>query len=183
MTELTDDMRYSTSLRHSTYGSVNALLQHELRCHMLQIFGTKSCIIFRQEQLLMLRAAGQHVSNNVQWPFGVHYGYGQFIHSFQPSGLMVAQIWLCPNVYPWLMISIYCCGYSINVTPPFHTRLVYDQQLYLSPAIVAFLWTVLAAMVRNWMQTIVILLKQYRAGCILTCSHVNYKWQFKVWQL
>ena len=59
-------MHYITTLGHSTYGSVNALLQREVQCHMLQIFSTKSCIIVRQKQLLMLRAAGQHVSNNVQ---------------------------------------------------------------------------------------------------------------------
>ena len=89
MTVLTDDVRYSTTLRYGTYGSVNALLQHELRCHTLQIFSTKSCVVNRQEQFLTLRAAGQRVSNNVQWPFVVHNGDGQFIHTFQPSGLAV----------------------------------------------------------------------------------------------
>ena len=69
-------MHYGATLRHSTYSSVNALLQHKLRHHTLQIFSTKCCVIIRQEQLLMLRAAGQHVSNNVQRPFAVHYGDG-----------------------------------------------------------------------------------------------------------
>ena len=118
---LTDNVRYGTTLRHSTYGSISALLQHELQHHMLQIFSTKCCIIIRQEQLLMLREAGQRVSNNVQWPFAVHYGYEQLVYTFQPSSLTAIQIWLCPNIYPWLMISIHCCGYSINVIPPLNT--------------------------------------------------------------
>ena len=81
------------------------------------------------------------------------------------------------------MISIDYYEYFINITPPFNTQLVYGQQLFLSLAIVVFCRKVLAAMVRNWMQTIIILLKQYSAGSITTCIHVNYKWQFKVWQL
>ena len=32
------------------------------------------------------------------------------------------------------------------------------------------------------MQTIVILLKQYSTGSIMTCIRVNYEWQFKVRQ-
>ena len=155
VTVLTDDMRYSTTPRYSTYGSINALLQRELWCHTFQIFSTKCCVIIRQEQLLVLRVAGQCVSNNVQWPFAVHYGYGQYVHTFQPSGLAMTQIWLCPNIYPRLMISIYCCGYDINVTPPFNARLVYGQQFFLSPTIVAFCWSVLADMVSNWMETVV----------------------------
>ena len=88
MTVFADDVRYGTTLRHGTYGSVNALLQGELQCHALQKFSTKSCVIVRQEELLTLRVAGQRVSNNVQRPFLVHYGYGKFVHTFQPSGLM-----------------------------------------------------------------------------------------------
>ena len=159
VTVLTDDVRYGTTLRYGTYISINALIHRELQCHILQIFSTKSCVIVGQEQLLMLRAAGQRISNNVWWPFAVHYGYGQFVHMFQPSGLTATQMQLCPNIYPQLMISIYHCGYSINVIPPFYTRLLYGQQLFLSPAIVAFRQSVLAAMVSNWMQTIIILLK------------------------
>ena len=136
---------------------------------------TKKYILIRQNQLIMLKMAGQCVSNNVQWPFAVHYGYGQFVHTFQPSGSSTTQMWLCPNIYPRQMISIYCCGYSINVTPPLNTRLVYGQQLFLSPTIVVFRRSVLAAMLSNWMQTIVILLKQYSAGSITTCIHVNYE--------
>ena len=98
MTVLTDDMRYGTPLGYSTYGSINALLQRELWHHTLQIFSTKCCVIIRQEQLLMLRVVGQRVSNNVQWPFAVHYGYGQFVHTFQPTGLTAIQIWLLPNI-------------------------------------------------------------------------------------
>ena len=75
-------MRYGITLRHSTYSSVNALLQCEIWHHTLQIFRTECCIIIRQEQLLMLRAMGQHVSNNVQWPFAVRNGDGQFLHTF-----------------------------------------------------------------------------------------------------
>lgn len=105
----------------STYGSIKALLQHELQHHTLHIFSTKCCIIIRQEQLLTLRAAGQRVSHNVQWPFTVHNDDGQFIHMFQPSGLATTQISLHSNIYPWLMISLNCCVYSIDVTPPFNT--------------------------------------------------------------
>ena len=106
------------------------------------------------------------------------------IRSYVPTiWLSDDSIRLCPNIYPWLMISIYYCGYSIYVTPPFNTRLVYGQQLFLSPAIAAFCWSILTAIVSNWIQTIIILLKQYSAGSITTCIHVNYKWQFKIWHL
>ena len=74
------------------------------------------------------------------------------------------------------MISINCCGYFINVAPLFNTRLVYCQQLFLSPTILAFRWSVLAAMASNWMQIIIILLKQYSAGSITTCIRVNCEW-------
>ena len=158
MTVLTDDMCYSTPLRHSTYSSINTLLQHELWHHTLQIFSTKCCVIIRQEQLLMLRVAGQRVSNNDQWPFAVHNGYGQLVHTFQPPSLSSTQVRLRPNIHPRFMISVNCCGHTINVTTPFNTHLIYCQQFFFSPAIVAFRRSVLATMVSKWMQTIIILL-------------------------
>ena len=80
------------------------------------------------------------------------------------------------------MISIYCSGYSIDITPPFNTRLVYGQQFLFTPAIVAFSRRILATMVSVWMQTVVILLKQYSTGRITTCIRINDKRQFKVRQ-
>ena len=127
--------------------------------------------------------AGQCVSNNVQLSLPVHYGNGQFIHTFQPSGLATTQILLSPNIHPWLMISINCSRYSIAVIPPFNTRLVYGQQLFLSPTIVAFRRHVLAAMVSKWLQTIIILLEQYSTSSIIIRIHVYDKRQFKIWRL
>ena len=102
---------------------------------------------------------------------------------FQPSGLVMTQIQWCPNIHPWLLISINCSGYSIFTTSPFNARLVYGQQISLSPAIVAFCRRILAAMVSNWMQTIIILLEQYSTSSIILRIHVYDKWQFKIWQL
>ena len=55
--------------------------------------------------------------------------------------------------------------------------------IFFSPAIISYRGTILAAMVSNWMQTIVILLKQCSAGSIMIYIHVNDKWQFKTQQL
>ena len=81
---------------------------------------------------------------------------------------------------PWLVVGIYGSRYTINVTSPLDTCLVDRQQLFLAPTIVAFRRSVLAAMVRNRVQTIIILLQQYSPSCILTRIGINYKWPLKV---
>ena len=68
----------------------------------------------------------------------LHNRYGQLFHTFQPPSLSSTQIRLRPNIHPWFMVSINCCGHTINVTMPFNIRLIYHQQLFFSPAIVAF---------------------------------------------
>ena len=80
------------------------------------------------------------------------------------------------------MISVNCCGRTINIITTFNTRLIYCQQLFFSPAIVAFRWSVLATMVSKQMQTIVILIQQYSPGRITTSINVNHKWLIKVRQ-
>ena len=80
------------------------------------------------------------------------------------------------------MVSINCCGYTINIITPFNTRLINCQQFLFSPAIVAFHRSVLATMVSKRMQAIVILLQQYSPSCIMTCISVNHKWLIKVRQ-
>ena len=84
---------------------------------------------------------------------------------------------------PRFMIHIYSGRYTIYVTMPFHTRLVYRQQFLFAPAIVAFRRSVLATMVRNWMQTVVIPLKQYSAGCIFAHVGIHYERFREVWEL
>ena len=84
---------------------------------------------------------------------------------------------------PRFMIRIYRGRYAVDVTPPFHTRLVYRQQFLFTPAIVAFCRSVLATMVRNWMQTVVILLKQYSAGCIFARVGIHNERFREVWEL
>ena len=130
----------------------------------------------------MLRTAGQHVSNYIQWALPVHNGYGQLIHTFQPPSLLSTQVRLHPNIHPRFMVSINCCGHTINVTMPFNTCLINRQQFFFSPAIVAFHRSVLATMVSKRMQTIIILLQQYSPSRIMTCISVNHKWLIKVRQ-
>ena len=130
----------------------------------------------------MLRTAGQHVSNYIQWALVVHNRYGQLVHTFQPPSLSSTQIRLRPNIHPPFRVSVNCCGHTINVTMPFNTSLIHCQQFFFSPAIVAFRWSVLATMVSKWIQTIAILLQQYSSGCITTCISVNHKGLFKVRQ-
>ena len=122
-----------------------------------------------------MRTAGQCVGNYIKWALPVHNCYGQLVHTFQPPSLLSTQIRLRPNIHPRLMVSVNCCGHTINVTTPFNTRLIHCQQFFFSPAIVAFRWSVLATMVSKWMQTIVILLQQYSPGRITPCISVNYK--------
>ena len=50
---------------------------------------------------------------------------------------------------PRFMIRIYRGRYTVYVTSPLDTRLVYRQQFFLAPTIVAFRRSVLATMVRN----------------------------------
>ena len=83
---------------------------------------------------------------------------------------------------PWFMIGIYSGRYTVYVTPPLDTRLEYRQQFFLAPAIVAFRWSILATMVRNGVQTIIVLLQQNCTSSILICIHINYKQPLKVRQ-
>ena len=130
----------------------------------------------------MLRMAGQRVGNYIQQTLVVHNRYGQLVDTFQPPSLSSTQIWLHPNIHPRLMVSVNCCGHTINVTTPFNTRLIYRQQFFFSSAIVAFHRSVLATMVSKWMQTVVILLQRYSPGRITTCISVNHKRLIKVRQ-
>ena len=134
------------------------------------------------KQLVTLRMAGQHVSNYIRWALAVHNHYRQLVHTFQPPSLSSTQVRLRPNIHPRFMISVNCCGHTINVATPFNTRLIYHQQFFFSPAIVAFRRSVLATMVSKRMQTVVIMLQQYSPGRITTCISINHKWLFEVRQ-
>ena len=130
----------------------------------------------------MLRTAGQRVGNYIQRALVVHNRYGQLVHTFQPPSLSSTQVRLRPNIHPRFMVSVNCCRYTINVTTPFNTCLIYHQQFFFSPAIVAFRRSVLATMVSKRMQTVIILLQQYSPGRITTCISVNHKRFIKVRQ-
>ena len=80
------------------------------------------------------------------------------------------------------MIRIYRGRYTVYVTSPLDTRLVYRQQLFLAPTIVAFCRSVLATMVRNGVQTIRIFLQQHCTSCIFTCISINHERPLKVRQ-
>ena len=127
--------------------------------------------------------AGQRVGNYIQRTLPLHNGYGQLIHTFQPPSLSSTQVRLHPNINSWFMVSINHRRHTINVTMPFYTCLDNYQQFFFSPAIVAFRQIVLAAMVNQWMQTIIVLLQQYSTGCITIGISVNHKRQFKVRQV
>ena len=157
-TMLTSDMRYCTTMWQSINRCINALLQHKLRSSSLQIFGTDGCIFIRQVQLLALRLTGQGIGYNIQWSLPVQYGYGQLIHPFEPMRLTSTKVWLYKYMLWRFVVSIYHHGYTINVTPPLYTCLEYCQQLFLAPTIFAFRQSILATMVRNGVQTIIILL-------------------------
>ena len=126
--------------------------------------------------------AGQRVGNYIKRALPVHNRYGQLVHMFQPLSLSSTKIRLRPNIHPRFMVSVNYCGHTINVTMLFNTRLIYHQQFFFSPAIVAFRRSVLATMVSKWMQTIVILQQQYSPGRITTCISVNHKRLIKVRQ-
>ena len=131
----------------------------------------------------MLRMAGQHVGNYIKRTLAVHNCHGQLVHMFQPSSLSSTQIRLHPNIHPRFMVSVNCCGHTINVTTPFNTCLTNCQQFFFSPAIVVFRWSVLATMVSKRMQTVIILLQQYSSSRIATCISVNHKRLIKVRQV
>ena len=156
---LTGDMRYGTTMRQSVDRCVNALLQRKLRGSTLQIFCTDCCIFIGQIQLLALRLTGQGISDNVQRSLSVQYRDGQLIHTFEPTCLTPTKVRLRKYMLPRFMISVYRGRYTVYVTSPLDTRLVYRQQLFLAPTIVAFRRSVLAAMVRNGVQTIRIFLQ------------------------
>ena len=80
------------------------------------------------------------------------------------------------------MISKNSSRYTINVTTPFNTSLVYSQQFFFPSTIVSFRRSVLTTMVSQRMQTVVVLLEQYSAGCITTCISINDERFIEVWQ-
>ena len=161
---------------------INALLQGKLRSSTLQIFCTNGCIFIGQIQLLALWLAGQGIGYNVQRSLPVQYGYGQLIHRFEPTCLTSTKIWLRKYMLPRFVIGINHGRYTIYITSPFDTRLENCQQFLLTPTIVAFRRGVLATMVRNGVQTIIILLQQYSPSCIFSRVGINYKRSLKVRQ-
>ena len=122
---LTGDVRYGTTMRQSVDRCVNALLKGKLRSSTLQIFCTDSCIFIRQIQLLTLRLTGQGISDNIKRPLSVQYRDGQLIHMFEPMCPTSAKVWLCKYMLPRFVVGVYRHRYTINVTPPLDTRLVY----------------------------------------------------------
>ena len=122
---LTSDVLHGTSMRQSVNRCVNALLQCKLRSSMLQIIHTDGCIFIRQIQLLALRLMGQGISDNVQRSLLVQYRDGQLIHSFKPARLTSTKVWLRKYMLPRFVVGVYRRRYTINVTPPLDTRLVY----------------------------------------------------------
>ena len=149
---------------------------------MLQIFCTDGCILIRQVQLLALWFTRQGISHYIQRSLPVQYGNGQLIHPFKPMRLTSTKVWLCKYMLPWFVVGIYGSRYTINVTSPFDTHLEDRQQLFLAPIIVAFRRSVLATMVCNGVQTIIILLQQNCTSCIFACIHINYKRPLRVRQ-
>ena len=146
---LTSDVLHGTTMLQGVDRCINTLLQHKVRSSTLQIFCTDGCIFIRQIQLLALRLTGQGISDNVQRSLSVQYRDGQLIHSFKPTCLTSTKIWLRKYMLPRFVVGVYHRRYPINVAPPLDTRLVYRQQFFLAPTIVAFRRSVLATMVRN----------------------------------
>ena len=180
---LTGDMRYGTTMLQSVNSGINALLQSKLRSSMLQIFCTNGCIVIGQIQLLALWLTGQGIGYNVQWSLPVQYGYEQLIHPFKPMCLTSTKVRLCKYMLPWFVVGIYGSRYTVNITLPLDTHLVYSQPLFLAPTIVAFCRSVLATMVHNEVQIIIILLQQYCTSCSLTRISTNHEWPLKIRQL
>ena len=148
-TVLTSDVLHGTFMRQSVDRCVNALLQCKLRSSTLQIFCTNGCIFIRQIQLLALRLTGQGISDNVQQSLTVQYSDGQLIHTFEPTRLTSTKVWLHKNMLPWFVVSINGSRYTVNITSPLDTHLVYRQQLFFAPTIVVFHQSILATMVCN----------------------------------
>ena len=146
---LTSDVQHGTSMRQSIDRCINALLKGKLRSSMLPIFFTNGCIFIGQIQLLALRLTGQGISDTVQRSLSVQYRDGQLIHPFKPTRLTSTKVRLRKYMLPWFVIRIYRGRYTVYVTSPLDTRLVYRQPLLLAPTIVAFRRSVLATMVRN----------------------------------
>ena len=94
---------------------------------MLQILFTNGCIFIGQIQLLALRLTGQGISDNVQRSLSVQYRDGQLIHPFKPTRLTSTKVRLRKYMLPRFMIRIYRGRYTVYVTPPLDTRLVYRQ--------------------------------------------------------
>ena len=160
----------------------STLLKGKLRSSMLQIFCTDGCVFIGQIQLLALWLTGQGIGYNAQRSLSVQYGYGQLIHTFEPTCLTSTKIQLHKCMLPWFVIGIYRGRYTIYITSPLDTHLEYCTQLFLAPTIVAFRRSVLATMICNGVQTILILLQQYSPNCILTRIGINYKRPLKVRQ-
>ena len=180
---LTSDVLHGSTMLQSVNSSINALLQDKLQSSMLQIFCTDGCIFIGQIQLLALRLTGQGIGYYVQRSLPVQYSDGQRIHTFDPTCLTPTKVQLRKYMLPWFMISVYRGRYTVYVTSPLDTRIVYRQQPFFASTIVAFCRSILATMVRNRMQTIIILLKQYSTGCIFTSIGIDYEWFHEVWEL
>ena len=130
----------------------------------------------------MLRFTRQGIGYYVQRSLPVQYCDGQLIHPFKPTCLTSTKIRLCKYMLPWFVVGIYGSRYTVYITSPFDTRLENCQQFFLAPTIVAFRRSILATMVRNGVQTIIILLQQNCTSCILTRISINYKWPLKIRQ-
>ena len=100
---------------------------------MLQVFCTDGCIFIRQIQLDALRVTGQGIGYNVQWSLPVQYSDGQLIHTFEPMRLTSTKVQLRKYMLPRFVVGIYGHRYTIDITPPLDTRLIYRQQLFLAP--------------------------------------------------
>ena len=132
--------------------------------------------------LLTLWFMGQGIGYNVQQSLPVQYCDGQLIHPFKPTCLMSTKVWLHEYMLPWFMVGIYGCLYTVDITSPLDTHLVDCQQLFLAPTIAAFCRSVLATMVCNGVQTIIILLQQNSTSCILAHISIDYKQLLKIGQ-
>ena len=146
---LTGDMHYGTTMLQSVNSGINALLQSKLWSGTLQIFCTNGCIFIRRIQLLVLRLTGQGIGYYVQRSLPVQYSDGQLIHTFEPTCLISTKVRLHKYMLPWFVVSINGSRYTVSITSSLDTRLEDRQQLFLAPTIVAFCWSILAAMVCN----------------------------------
>ena len=146
---LTGDVHHSTTMLQGIDCCINALLQGKLQSDMLQILCTDCCILIRSIQLFALRFTRQGISHYIQRSLPVQYGNGQLIHPFKPTRLTSTKLRLHKYMLPWFMVVMYGNRYTINITLPLDTRLVYCQQLLLAPTRVAFCQSILVTVVRN----------------------------------